>query len=158
MACEVACMDQNDWVAEGVNFREVIRHEEVNGSDTRISYLSLSCMHCSDPPCARVCPRNAISRSDDYGAVEVNPSLCIGCHACQIVCPFGAVKFTPSGKMAKCNLCLVRLRNGLKPACVLTCPTRALDAGPLEELSRRKAERASVKILQQYPWPEKSTR
>ena len=147
MACEVACMDQNDWISEGVNYRQVTRNEEANGSDIRITFLSLACLHCADPPCARACPNMAISKADDYGAVEVNRSRCIGCHACQIVCPFGAVKFTRLGKMAKCDLCVVRLRNGLKPACVLTCPTRALDVGTLESVSTGRAERASYKIL-----------
>lgn len=156
MACEVACMDQNDWAGDDVNYRQVTRHEQSSESEVRITFLSLACLHCADPPCARACPNKAITRADDFGAVEVNRSLCVGCHACQIVCPFGAVKFTGDGKMAKCDLCLARLRNGLKPACVLTCPTRALDIGSLEEVSTRKAQRASIKMLKHSQSPEDS--
>jgi anaerobic dimethyl sulfoxide reductase subunit B len=156
MACEVACMDQNDEAADGVNFRQVTRHEETTGSGIRISFLSLACLHCADPPCARACPNKAISKDDEYGAVEIDRSLCIGCHACQIVCPFGAVKFSRNGKMTKCDLCVARLQNGLKPACVHTCPTRALEVGPVEEISAMRAERASIKMLKQCLSPEDS--
>jgi len=152
MACEIACMDQNDWISEGVSYRHVNRHEEANQSAIRISFLSLACLHCADPPCARVCPNKAISRNDAYGAVEIDRALCIGCHACQVVCPFGAVQFSREGKMVKCDLCLVRLRNGLKPACVLVCPTRALDVGQLELISARKGARASFKMLKHSQW------
>ncbi|MEF9995950.1 MAG: 4Fe-4S dicluster domain-containing protein, partial [Burkholderiaceae bacterium] len=37
----------------------------------------------------------------------------------------------------KCTMCVDRLREGLKPACVASCPNRALDFGPLEELRRK---------------------
>jgi anaerobic dimethyl sulfoxide reductase subunit B (iron-sulfur subunit) len=36
--------------------------------------------------------------------------------------------------MEKCDLCSDRWGEGKKPICVDSCPTRALDAGPLEEL------------------------
>ena len=36
--------------------------------------------------------------------------------------------------MTKCNLCIGRIKEGLKPACVAICQARALDAGPVEEL------------------------
>ena len=36
--------------------------------------------------------------------------------------------------MQMCNLCLRRWGQNKKPICVMACPTRALDAGPLEEL------------------------
>jgi anaerobic dimethyl sulfoxide reductase subunit B (iron-sulfur subunit) len=49
--------------------------------------------------------------------------------------------------MAKCDLCHIRRHEGLKPACVRVCPTQALDVGPLEELSKRRAEKASIVIM-----------
>jgi anaerobic dimethyl sulfoxide reductase subunit B (iron-sulfur subunit) len=38
--------------------------------------------------------------------------------------------------MEKCDLCLDRMGEGKKPLCVATCPLRALDAGPLEEMEK----------------------
>jgi len=49
--------------------------------------------------------------------------------------------------MAKCDLSHTRREHGMKPACVLVCPSGALDVGPIEELSARKAKEASLKIL-----------
>lgn len=38
--------------------------------------------------------------------------------------------------MTKCDMCVDRLRVGLKPACVASCPGRALECGPIEELKK----------------------
>jgi len=64
-----------------------------------------------------------------------------------MACPFGAPKFAEDGKMAKCDFCHERMENGLKPACVLACPTGALDVGPVEDLNKKKAKKASIKFL-----------
>jgi anaerobic dimethyl sulfoxide reductase subunit B (iron-sulfur subunit) len=39
--------------------------------------------------------------------------------------------------MEKCDLCLERWNEGKKPVCVDSCPTRALDAGSLENLKNK---------------------
>jgi anaerobic dimethyl sulfoxide reductase subunit B len=147
MACIVACQDQNDFVAEGAAFRHVTRNEEGNYPSARISFFSLSCLHCGDAPCLMVCPTGAISKTDHGGQVIVNRDLCIGCHSCELACPFGAPKFAEDGKMAKCDFCSIRMEHGMKPACVRICTTQALDFGPLEKLTQQKTEKASKIIL-----------
>jgi DMSO reductase iron-sulfur subunit len=144
MACVVACQDQNDF---SVAFRHVTRYEEGRYPAARIFHFSVSCQHCGDAPCMTACPTGAIFREQEDGAVLVRSDLCVGCHSCELVCPFGAPKFAEDGKMAKCDLCSLRRVHDLKPACVRVCPTRALDAGPIDELSKRKAEKASIVIL-----------
>jgi len=39
--------------------------------------------------------------------------------------------------MSKCTMCIDRLEQGLKPICVLSCSMRALEFGPLEEITSR---------------------
>ena len=49
-------------------------------------------MHCSDAPCAAVCPVDCFVRTED-GVVLHDKDLCIGCGYCFYACPFGAPQF-----------------------------------------------------------------
>lgn len=147
MACVVACQDQNDIISGEIAFRNVTRCEQGNGSDVSISFVSLSCMHCGDAPCLMACPTGAIHKNRHGGIIDVNRNLCIGCHSCELVCPFGAPKFAEDGKIAKCDFCITRMTNGMQPACVRVCPTRALTFGPNDEQISKKAQQAGLKIL-----------
>lgn len=110
--------------------------------------LSISCNHCSEPMCVEVCPMGRIVKEDDYGIVMINESKhCISCARCSDVCEWDSPQFfkeidqgtigANSPKMTKCNLCIDRISEGLKPACVASCPMRALDAGPMEVLKKK---------------------
>lgn len=148
MACVVACMDQNDLPAEGPSYRQVTKIETGVYPAAHVHFISLACFHCSEAPCVNVCPRKAIFRDPEQGVVQVDENLCIGCHACAMVCPFGAPQFPNGDKMRKCNLCEERVASGLEPACVHTCTTKALGFGPLEALNQQKASKVSMKILE----------
>jgi anaerobic dimethyl sulfoxide reductase subunit B (iron-sulfur subunit) len=52
------------------------------------------------------------------------------------VCPYNAPQFgaEENPKMQKCNLCIDRLAEGMKPACVDACPMEALDSGLMTSL------------------------
>jgi len=148
MACVVACQDQNDFVTgDTVAFRHVSQHEEGVYPEARITSRSFSCQHCADGPCLLACPMQAISRRPEDGTVLVNRDICVGCRSCELACPVGAPKFPEDGKMAKCDLCYVRRDHGMKPACVRTCPTGALDYGSIEEMSEKMREKASIRML-----------
>jgi formate dehydrogenase iron-sulfur subunit len=59
-------------------------------------------------------------------------------------CPYNIPRQDPKTKVIKkCTMCLDRIKNGMKPACVLSCPT-AMEFGDreaiLEEANRRVAE------------------
>ena len=110
--------------------------------------LSLSCSHCSDPACVKICPAKAITKEGEFGAVIVDTKKCIGCGACRQACPWHVPQYfedlsnTKMGdparpKMTKCDMCVDRLRDGLKPACVASCPGRALECAPMDELRKR---------------------
>ena len=114
--------------------------------DVDILYLALSCGHCGQPACVEVCPRNCIIKDKETGAVLNEKDRCIGCGDCRDACPYGApqfykdpVKAAPGEiiPMVKCDLCIERIKAGLKPACVAACRVRALDVLPMDELIKR---------------------
>lgn len=132
-ACAIACMDQNDiHPEEGEKPFRTIGNAEPYGTEEKIRFLSIGCMHCSDAPCVNACPCNVL-RKDEMGLTVYDNENCIGCHSCLLACPYGVPTFWPSGKMEKCNGCAVRLENGLQPACVSICPTGALTCSSEEE-------------------------
>ena len=53
-------------------------------------FMVIVCRACSDPPCAKVCPTNAIGVRKE-GGVLVDISKCIGCGQCRDACIIGAV-------------------------------------------------------------------
>jgi len=94
-----------------------------------------------------VCPTGAIYKREEDGIVDVHQELCVGCHSCALACPFGAPQYPDGGNMIKCHFCVDRVDHGMEPACVRVCPTRALNFGTMDNLSRQKAEKASKLIL-----------
>jgi anaerobic dimethyl sulfoxide reductase subunit B (iron-sulfur subunit) len=150
MACMVACFDQNDMPANGSSFRHVSRIETGVFPSVKIRYVSLACMHCGEAPCVSICPVGALSKRPDNGIVELDRDHCIGCHACATVCPFGAPQFPEGTTMKKCDFCVARVMNGLEPACVRTCTTKALGFGPLEKLTAERAKAASNVIVSSF--------
>lgn len=82
-----------------------------------------------------------VSLGFDAGAAIKEAERCLNCagHLCKDVCPYGAPQFAAEEKarMQKCDLCLDRWSEDKKPICVESCPMRALDAGPLDELKAK---------------------
>ena len=125
-SCEVACAEQNGLPA-GTAWRRVGEFEGGEFPDTKRFHLSMSCNHCLDPACLDGCPTNAYVKLDN-GVVDHNADDCIGCQYCTWNCPYSVPAFQPDRRIVtKCDMCLPRLEEGLKPACVGACPTRALD-------------------------------
>lgn len=101
--------------------------------------IPLQCRHCEDAFCVQICPTKAVKKIDPKGPVIIKDDLCIGCKCCILVCPFGVIDIGLKGRVAiKCDLCFERLEKGQLPACVKTCPTKALCFIPLE--SKRKGK------------------
>jgi anaerobic dimethyl sulfoxide reductase subunit B len=144
-ACQVACKDK--WDLEvGTSWRRVVEYAggawlkrgETYQQDVFTYYISLSCNHCAKPICEEICPTQAIYKRSEDGVVLIEDRKCIGCRYCEWACPYGGLQFDASqGKMTKCNFCFDELAQGRPPACVASCPSRALDFGSLEELRQR---------------------
>jgi carbon-monoxide dehydrogenase iron sulfur subunit len=104
--------------------------------------IPLSCQHCEEPACELVCPTGAVRRLAPGKPVLMDEARCIGCSMCVQACPFGVMAMRSNGKAAfKCDLCVQRLAKGLEPACMSSCPTRALrlDEGERENKDKRQA-------------------
>lgn len=153
--CEMACKDYNDTTTE-FNYRKVYDYEggewttNEDGSCTCTAFVyhvSLGCQHCDDPACTHVCPTGAMHKDPETGLVSVDADKCIGCGYCHMACPYNVPEVDRSqGHSVKCDGCADRVAAGKNPMCVDACPLRALDFGPVEEISKL-GERASIAPL-----------
>ncbi len=155
--CQVACKQWNEREAEittnrgsyenpkdlstqtwiKMEFREVESNGNLNWLFTR-----RSCMHCTDAACVKVCPTGALFYHPS-GFVSYDRGKCTGCGYCSQFCPFHVPRLNTNrvdglGRMDKCTLCttfgLDRIDNGYEPACVKTCPPKALVYGDRDQL------------------------
>lgn len=126
----------------------------------------VQCHHCEDAPCRNVCQMSAISRI--AGRTVVDTAKCIGCKLCLMACPFGAIEFLPqppgtmpiygsavpptahwAGRQTfranNCDLCNTRATG---PACVASCPEKALELIDAAASRRRRNAEAALDLLQ----------
>ncbi|MDI6871167.1 MAG: 4Fe-4S dicluster domain-containing protein [Bacillota bacterium] len=110
-------------------------------------YFPVTCQHCEEPLCQKVCPAGAVVRNEVTGAVEIDQDRCIGCKMCIMACPFGAPVSVPeTGKVTKCDLC-----QG-EPECVSFCQWGALEyveADRAAVAKRREVARRLMDVLRE---------
>jgi len=137
--CKRVCDEVNN-VPPGVTWRRLVDSGVEGNPNGQRLFLTMSCMHCSKPPCLEVCPTTATYRRPD-GIVDINYELCVGCGSCVLACPYNARSIPTEdnivleggaglentsvtnpdriGVCTKCNFCLPRvdagLSQGLKP-------------------------------------------
>ncbi|MBU2490976.1 MAG: respiratory nitrate reductase subunit beta [Bacteroidetes bacterium] len=104
--------------------------------NTYYFYLPRMCNHCTDPACLTACPSVAIYKRKEDGIVVVNQDLCSGQLECVKACPYGAIFFNPTTKVAeKCIGCFPMLEKGKAPICVGSCVGRARFVGYLDDMN-----------------------
>lgn len=134
--------------------------------------LTVSCQHCNNPACVKVCPVGATYKDEETGVVRQDYDKCIGCRMCMSACPYTGVRSFnweepkyPIGidtgdadvpkhqkhVVEKCTMCWHRLAKGLQPACIEVCPGRARHFGdfndPDSKVSRLIREREHMQLL-----------
>jgi anaerobic dimethyl sulfoxide reductase subunit B (iron-sulfur subunit) len=153
--CMIACKDKNN-LAVGLKYRKVVEYaggswsekDGVVAPQNVFTYsVSISCMHCQNPVCKKVCPTGAMTKRED-GIVYVDEAKCIGCGYCAWACPYGAPRLNVQRKvMGKCDFCRDLIDQGENPVCIDACPMRCIEYGELEELKAKYGDKAQTEPL-----------
>ena len=170
-ACQVACKQWNELPGQettnegtyenppqlsAYTFTKIRFNElEYNGKFHWL-FNKVQCMHCEHPACVAACLVGALQKTEN-GSVVYDDNKCIGCRYCMVACPFGIPAYEWDKVLPwvrKCTFCADRQAAGLKPACVTTCPTGALEFGErdalITEARRRIADQPSKYVNHIY--------
>jgi electron transport protein HydN len=149
--CEIACVmaHEKDKSIENLTVEKFLPRLKV--VKTAKVTMPIQCRQCEDAPCAKVCDAQAIVQEDK--SVQVVLGKCIGCKACLMACPYGAMSLVLTAAPAegeskvealKCDLC--RKEDG-GPACIKVCPTKALyeiGGSQMMEQTQNKRKKAAL--------------
>lgn len=99
--------------------------------------MPILCRHCDEAPCLHACISGCLYR-DENGFVRRHKERCIGCWTCVMMCPFGVMTRDTDNHIAvKCDRC-----HKLDiPACVASCPTKALVLVDVDDIPSEKRKR-----------------
>ena len=144
----MACKQENN-IPVGIKWLNVVKiGPRMIGDKLRMDFVPMRCHHCAKAPCIEACPEKAIMKRSD-GIVLIDKESCIGCMICAEACPFNVVQLNQETQVAeKCTLCAHRIDAGLKPACVLACPSKCIYFGDINELLRASQGRKADRLLE----------
>ena len=182
-ACSMACKMTNN-LPDGTWWTRVLTEggDEVDTPagifpEVSMRYVTVSCQHCDNPACVKVCPVGATYKDPETGVVRQDYDKCIGCRMCMAACPYTGVRsfnWEEPGYsidhavgdadiaahqkhvVEKCTFCYHRISKGEEPACMHLCVGRARFWGdlddPASEVSRLLQSREHMQLL-----PERGT-
>ena len=188
--CGVACKIENN-IPHGIYWNRVLTeggmgidtpsgvYPELGETSTlKMRYYTVSCQHCENPACVKVCPVGATYKDPETGVVRQDYDKCIGCRMCMAACPYTGVRSFnweepkyfmghSTGELTipahqkhtveKCTMCWHRIARGEQPDCVISCQTHARHWGdlndPTSEVNQLLAKRQWKQLL-----PEKGTK
>lgn len=166
--CQVACKNwnrngasatknlgshQNPADLDGNTFK-LVRFSEVE-TDGKLAWYFFAdqCRHCLEPPC-----KDAIQGYVEDGIIHDEGTGAVVYTEKSKEAPFDEVKSScpydiprqNGGKLVKCTMCIDRISNGERPACVKVCPTGAMNFGDREEILKMGNERVAA-LKAKYP-------
>jgi len=150
-ACYLACKEWKDLPPGSMRPLRILQWEEGSFPTPRVHTLVVQCYHCQTPVCVSAA-NGALIKEGTYGAVIIDPSQAnsVMLRAAYQACPYGAIAFesdAPDAKATKCDMCIDRLAQNLKPVCVEACPQRAFDFDTLDNLQKKYGKNADLASL-----------
>ena len=180
--CAMACKVANN-VPDGIWWNRVLTDggpysETARGEypyNLQMDFVPISCQHCENPACVKVCPVGATYKDPETGVVRQDYDKCIGCRMCLAACPYTGVRSFNWEEPAyyadfalgdadaakhekhtveKCIFCTQRVARGEQPACVADCIGRARHFGDLDdpnsEVSKLLASREYTQLHAEF--------
>jgi formate dehydrogenase iron-sulfur subunit len=168
--CQVACKQWNKLPAEKTVNRgshqnpadlSATTYKVVHFSEAQVDgkpawyFFPEQCRHCLEPACKETADslvKNAILKDEETGAVLFTKETAKLKGADVIAsCPYNIPRLDKKSKLlSKCTMCFDRVKNGLLPACVKTCPTGAMSFGDRKAMMD-KAQKRLAEVQQKYP-------
>ena len=146
---------QNPPDLSATTYKLVHFSEEQVGGKPVWYFFAEQCRHCLEPACKETADsmvKDAIIKDEATGAV-LYTDLTKKLKAKEVItaCPYNIPRLdSKSKRLAKCTMCFDRVKNGLLPACVKTCPTGAMSFGDREEILAKANKRLDL-IKAKYP-------
>jgi anaerobic dimethyl sulfoxide reductase subunit B (iron-sulfur subunit) len=138
--CVLACKSWKLISPGPVKLIRLQEWEEGAFPKVRVNMVVIPCFHCKNPVCLTASKTGALYKESKYGAVLLDPEKASLARDAAAACPYGAIVFEsddPNAPAFKCDMCIDRLEAELKPACVMSCQTRALAFDTLENLQKK---------------------
>ncbi len=166
--CQVACKQWHNLPAEKTQnrgsfqnpadlsfstYKLVRMNEAVVDGQLKWLFFPDQCRHCLEPPCEATAGDPGAIYSDPATGAVIYTAATKGLGNIDDViesCPYNIPRQAPDGTLAKCDMCLDRVQNGLQPACVTTCPTGAMNFGERDEILALAKNRLEV-VKKKYP-------
>jgi formate dehydrogenase iron-sulfur subunit len=162
--CQIACKQWNkngadetvNWGSHqnppevNANTFKLVRFEEIE-PDGKLQWVFFpeQCRHCIVPPCKMIgdtVDETAIIQDEATGAVLFTErTKNLNYEDVRAACPYDIPRQDPKTKvLRKCTMCFDRVSNGLKPACVQSCPTGAMNFGERDDMLKMARERLAL--------------
>jgi formate dehydrogenase iron-sulfur subunit len=128
-----------------------MKEEEIDGR-LRWLFFPDQCRHCIEPPCRDVADDPKAIFSDAASGAVLYTALTRELDSDEIIasCPYNIPRAAADGVLAKCDMCLDRVQNGLLPACVKTCPTGAMAFGDRDAILKQAKDHLAM-AKKNYP-------
>ncbi|BBD08079.1 4Fe-4S dicluster domain-containing protein [Desulfovibrio ferrophilus] len=171
--CQVACKEwhnlpavetkqrgthQNPADLTPFNYKLVRFSEHLIDGVVKWYFFPDQCRHCLAPPCVQVAEDyapGAMIQDDETGAIiYTDQTARLSAEEFEEIresCPYDIPRRdTATGRVTKCDMCIDRVKNNLKPMCVTTCAMGAMEFGERDDMLRL-AEKRLATVKKEFP-------